>query len=144
MERTQSFATHRRWFPMHHFVVMPLLGINLGIAVRRVMHTPTYGNWWTVVMAVVFMLIANNARVMALTVQNRVIRLEQWIRLGAVLPADLKPRVSELDLGQLLGLRFASDAELPELVRRCLAGELRKPDDVKRQVKDWQPDFLRA
>jgi hypothetical protein len=144
MARAQSYATHRRWFPLHHFVVIPLLALNLGIAVRRVMHTPTYGNWWTVVMAIVFLLIANNARVMALTVQNRVIRLEQWMRLGALLPADLKPRIPELRLGQLVGLRFASDAEVPDLMRRCLAGELTESDQVKREIRDWQPDFLRA
>lgn len=144
MDRAQSYATHRRWFPMHHFLVMPLLGANLAIAVRRALHTPTYGNWWTVVMALVFMFVANNSRVMALTVQNRVIRLEQWMRLGALLPPDLKPRIPELRLGQLVGLRFASDAEVPALMRRCLAGELTKADEVKREVKDWQPDFLRA
>jgi hypothetical protein len=143
-DRAQSYATHRRWYPPHHFFVMPLLALNLGIALRRALHTTTYGNWWTVVMAIVFLFIANDSRVMALTVQNRVIRLEQWMRLGALLPPDLKPRIAELRLAQLVGLRFASDAEVPELMRRCLAGELTKADDVKRAVRDWQPDFLRA
>ena len=144
MAREQSYANHRRWYLLYHFVAQPILVANLVVAVRRAVVMPTHANWWGVVVAVGLEALAVAARTMALTVQNRVVRLEQWIRLGAVLPPDLKPRVSELRLGQLLGLRFASDAELPDLVRRCLAGELRGADQVKREVKSWQPDHLRA
>jgi hypothetical protein len=144
MAREQTYANHRRWYLLYHFVAQPILIANLVVAVRRAVVMPTHPNWWGVVVAVGLEALAVASRTMALTVQNRVVRLEQWIRLGAVLPPDLKPRISELRLGQLLGLRFASDAELPDLVRRCLAGELRGADQVKREVKSWQPDHLRA
>ena len=144
MAREQTYANHRRWYLLYHFVAQPILVANLVVAVRRAIVMPTHPNWWAVVVAVGLEALAVASRTMALTVQNRVVRLEQWIRLGAVLPPDLKPRISELRLGQLLGLRFASDAELPDLVRRCLAGELRGADQVKREVKSWQPDHLRA
>jgi len=144
MARIQTYANHRRWFVLYHFVAQPILIANLVVAVRRAVVMPTHANWWGVVVAAGLEALAVAARMMALTVQNRVVRLEQWMRLGAVLPPDLKARIPELRLGQLLGLRFASDAELPDLVRRCLAGELRRADQVKREVKSWQPDYLRA
>ena len=145
MAKAQSYANHRRYYVLYHFVAQPILVANVVVALRRAIVAPTvHANWWGVVVAVGIEALAIAARVMALTVQNRVVRLEQWVRLGAVLPPDLKSRIPELRLGQLLGLRFASDAELPDLVRRCLAGELRQADDVKREVKSWQPDYLRV
>ena len=84
------------------------------------------------------------ARTMVLIVQNRVIRLEQRLRLVALLPDHLRGRIVELNLSQLIGLRFASDAELASLVERCLAGELKTGEEVKRAITSWQADFLRA
>ena len=87
---------------------------------------------------------ATVARLMALTVQDRVIRLEMRIRLKEVLPADLRSRVGELTPAQLIGLRFASDAELPELVRQVLGGSLKTTKEIKKVVRNWQGDYLRA
>ena len=81
---------------------------------------------------------------MALTVQNRVIRVEMRQRLNQCLPADLHNRIDDLTPGQLIALRFASDAELAELVRDVLAGKLANQRDIKMRVKSWQGDFLRA
>ena len=78
------------------------------------------------------------------SVQNRLIRLEMRLRLKDVLPASLAKRVNELSAKQLVGLRFAGDSELQALVERCLSGELASDEAVKKQVKDWQPDWLRA
>ena len=144
MATEQNYANHRRWFALYHFFVQPVLLLNFIITLRRAIQLPLHANWWSVVVAAALVALGVSARTMALTVQNRIIRLEQWMRLGAVLPPDLKARIPELRLGQLLGLRFASDAEVPDLVRRCLAGELKKADQVKREVRSWQPDYLRA
>ena len=84
------------------------------------------------------------SRTMALTVQNRVIRLEMRLRLKEVLPAALAVRIKELSVRQLIALRFAGDAELPALVERTLKGEFEKPRDIKRAITDWQPDHLRC
>jgi hypothetical protein len=84
------------------------------------------------------------ARQFALTVQDRVIRLEMQLRLAKVLPADLVPRIGELSVVQLIALRFASDAELPELVRVVLTQEITDGAAIKKMVRDWQPDRLRA
>ncbi|HZF67470.1 MAG TPA: DUF6526 family protein [Gemmatirosa sp.] len=140
----QSYANHRRFHPLVHFVVSPLLAANLVVALVALGREPSGTRAWAAVMALALLLLHVAARVQALTVQNRVIRLEMSLRLGQVLPAQLAGRARELPLGQVLALRFASDRELPTLVRRVLAGELPTPDATKRAIRDWQADYLRA
>jgi hypothetical protein len=84
------------------------------------------------------------ARQFALTVQDRVIRLEMKLRLERLLPAEWTARFGELTPEQLVALRFAGDGELPELIRRVLAGEFKSAVEIKKQIHDWQPDWLRA
>jgi len=84
------------------------------------------------------------ARIYALTVQDRVIRLEMQVRLERILPDDLREAARSLTRPQLIALRFASDAELPDLVQKVLAGELTTGDSIKRAVTNWQPDTLRV
>jgi uncharacterized membrane protein YciS (DUF1049 family) len=84
------------------------------------------------------------ARMMALKVQDRVIRLEERLRLEKVLPADLQSRIHEFTLDQLVSLRFASNAELPELARKVLDEKLNDRKAIKQMIKTWRPDFLRA
>jgi hypothetical protein len=144
MASTQSYANHTRWYPVHHFVAAPIIAANLVWRTMQAVRQPTGETIWTAVVALGLVALLVAARMQALTVQNRVVRLEMRLRLATVLPPDLAARVGELRLRQLLGLRFASDAELPELVRRALAGELASADAIKREVKSWQPDHLRA
>ena len=144
MARPQSYATHRRWMPLYHFVAMPIIYANLGVALWRFVQTPARDTAWQLLVAFAIAAGFIAVRISTLIVQSRVIRLEQRLRLAAILPPDLRDRIGDLRTGQLVGLRFASDAEAPELVRRCLSGELRGAGDVKRQVRDWQPDHSRA
>lgn len=142
--KPQTFATHRRWFPLYHYVALPILTVNVVIALAHLVRRPTLWNAWLVVLA--FGLAAGlvASRASTLIVQNRLICLEMRLRLAATLPADLRVRIPELRLKQLLGLRFAGDDELAGLVERCLHGELETADAVKRAVRDWRPDYLRA
>ncbi len=103
-----------------------------------------YYNWWMVVYAAGIMLCVFRARAQTLTVQNRVIRLEMRLRLKEALAPALAARIGELSVSHLVGLRFASDAELPALVERCLSGQLANNEAVKKEIKNWQPDWLRA
>ena len=144
MPTGQSYANHTRWFAAHHFVAAPVLGVNVAWRAWQALRQPTGETIWTAVVAAALVALLIAARRQSLTVQNRVVRLETRLRLERVLPADLAARIGELHLRQLLGLRFASDAELPLLVRRALDGELATADAIKREVKDWQPDHLRA
>ena len=84
------------------------------------------------------------ARVFPLGVQDRVIRLEERMRFAEILPDDLKGRIGELKESQLIGLRFASDEEAPDLVRRILDGELTELEEIKKAIKTWRPDYFRC
>lgn len=141
----QSYKSHRRFDPMWHFVgaMIVFLGFVAAI-IHAVRHPDRYLNWFGVVYTLGVLLCVFRARVQTLTVQDRVIRLEMRLRLKDVLPAALAARINELSVGQLVGLRFAGDGELPALVERCLSGQLADRDSVKQEIKDWQADWLRA
>ena len=95
-------------------------------------------------MALALLVLAFSARIMALTVQDRVIRLEMQLRMQQVLPADLRARIPEFSTSQLVALRFASDGELPELAQKVLQDKLTDRTTIKKMIRDWQPDVLRA
>ena len=140
----QNYKNHFRFFPPFHFFVAPVLLINVFVAAYVVYGAPSAFGVWELIVAIALVTLAFVARVMALSVQDRVIRLEMRLRMREVLPADLQARIPEITCEQLVGLRFASDAELPVLVRKVLAGELKTTRQIKKQVGQWQPDYLRA
>lgn len=140
----QRFANHRRWFPLYHYVALPILAINVVVAVAHLVRRPTPWNGWLVVVAIGLVCGLVASRASTLTVQDRVIALEMRLRLAATLPPELRARIPELRLRQLIALRFAGDDELVPLVERSLQGELATADAVKRAVRDWRADFLRA
>lgn len=142
--KTQSFASHARWLPIYHFLASPVTALYALYAINLAIREPSkatiiHAVWATAISAGVV-----SARIMAITVQNRVIRLEMRLRLKELLGGDLLARSRALTVRQLIALRFASDAELPALVERTLNGEFTKPKEIKAAIKDWQPDWLRA
>lgn len=142
--KAQSYSNHLRWFPIFHFVTVPILLAYTMWTLWTAMQSPTIEHIWAAAFAVGVFLAALSARAMAVRVQDRVIRLEMRLRLAAVLPADLRPHILALTPGQLVALRFASDGELPDLVRRVIAGTLADQKAIKRAIVEWQADHLRA
>lgn len=142
-DRSQDFATHRRWVPAYHFFTMPVLLVNLVYWVMPVFSSFSLESILAALVAVALFILALLARVFAGSVQDRVIRLEERLRLERLLPDDLKRRTDEFSVRQLVGLRFASDEELPGLAKKVLDGNIEKADDIKRQIKTWRPDFQR-
>ncbi len=140
----QTYASHTRWFPPFHFFVAPVLLLNIFVSAYLLYRTPSRLGVWELIVSVALLLTALSARLMALAVQDRVIRLEMRLRMREVLPADLHSRIGEITREQCVGLRFASDAELTALVRKVLAGELKTSGEIKKQVAQWQGDYLRA
>jgi hypothetical protein len=141
---SQTYKTHRN-FPRYYFgVAVPAVLLALGLAIWSCYRRPALETAVPVALAVALATVLLAARVMANRVQDRVIRLEMRLRLREVLPPALQSRIGSLSTRQLVGLRFASDAELPTLVERCLAGELAGGEAVKREIRDWQGDYLRA
>jgi len=140
----QTYANHTRILPLYHGVVVPILILFM---LYMIQHTIRHFNVALLALSVeslALVLLAVIARGMVITVQDRVIRLEMRLRLAEILPADLKARSATLAKGQLIALRFASDAELPALVGRVLGGELTTATDIKKAITDWQADHLRA
>ncbi|HWN45375.1 MAG TPA: DUF6526 family protein [Thermoanaerobaculia bacterium] len=145
----QSYANHSRWVPGFHFVTLGILVVNLLWSLYRLFRP--YSEEVPVLDRILAVLVAGGlaglgyyARIFPLAVQDRVIRNEMHARLEAALPPDLRPRIGELRRGQIVALRFASDEELPELTRQVLDGKLTKGDEIKRAVRSWRADHLRA
>jgi hypothetical protein len=143
-ERTQTYKNHARFFPIFHFFVFPVLALNAIIALRQLWQSPNPSTAFAFIVATALVALALAARLMALAVQDRVIRLEMQLRLRGLLPAPLCDRIRELTPQQLVALRFASDAELADLVREVLDGKLATQKAIKLRVKNWQADWLRA
>ena len=144
MAETQNFQNHVRWYPLVHFVISPLLFLNLIWQIVRFSQEKSWDRAENLLLAVVFLLMSLAARLQALRVQDRIIRLEEKLRYKDILPPDLAVKASGLRTGQMLALRFASDDELPELVRRTLNGEFKNSKEIKMSVKNWRGDYLRV
>lgn len=143
-DRVQTYKNHPRLLAPFHFFVLPVLTLNVLNELRHAWNAPTAGRAIAVVVALALLMLALMARVMALTVQDRVIRLEMRMRLRQLLPPDLQARINDLTPRQLVALRFASDAEMTEIVREVLDGRLKTAKEIKLRVKTWEADWLRA
>ena len=139
-DTTQNFQNHRKFVPLFHYVALPILLINVLIAAYYVVRAPGLPAVWGLLMGVALFLGALFARVFSLAAQDRVIRLEERLRMRELLPEPLRGRIHEFSRDQLIGLRFASDAELPELAATVLRDNIQKRDVVKKMVKHWRAD----
>lgn len=144
MAGPQTYRNHARLRPAFHFFAVPVLLVNVFVQLWLAWGIPTLGNAWAVVVAAALLMTAFLSRTQALSAQDRIIRLEMHLKLRDLLPADLQTRIQELSPRHLVALRFASDAELPGLIREVLAGTLKTPKQVKMRVRDWQGDWLRV
>jgi uncharacterized protein DUF6526 len=143
-DREQTYKNHARLLPPFHFFVIPILLINFLNEARHVYQSPTRHTAWELVLAAALLALGFLSRIQALTVQDRVIRLEERLRMRQVLPAELHAQIDALSPRQLIALRFASDAELADLVREVVAGKLATSKDIKLRVRNWRADWLRA
>ena len=140
----QSFDNHTRIVPPFHMVTLGIFLINLLWTLYHLVKYPAAGTAMAFLLALAFLLVAFYARTFALTVQDRVIRLEMRLRMKEILPADLQSRIGEFTPRQLVALRFASDAELPGLCRTVLADKISDGKSIKKMIKTWNADHLRA
>ena len=146
MATSQNLKNHARLHPPFHFFVLPMLLLNFIFSIYvTIHHWPEHWalHLWWIAMAIVFFVMANLGRNAALTVQDRIIRLEERLRLQALLPAEDRTHINELSVKQLIALRFASDDELPALVRKTLTQNL-EPRAIKQIVVNWRGDYHRV
>ncbi|MGO8719525.1 MAG: DUF6526 family protein [Acidobacteriaceae bacterium] len=142
-KKQQTYANHARIDPWYHYFLVPVLLITFGLAVAHLVRHPHFGSAWHVVLAFALIVLAVKARTYALKAQDRVIRLEERLRLATLLPEPLRGRIGELEMRQLIALRFASDAETPALVERTLTEKL-TAKQIKQAIQNWRPDNFRV
>jgi hypothetical protein len=141
-DQPQSYTSHGRYDPMFHFFLVPASAIILILMAGYMYTYPGKFSFAMLFWAVVFIVALFKMRLYALRNQDRIIRIEESLRLSMLLPEHLRVRIPELHIGQLIALRFASDAELPELAARALDEKLSR-DDIKKAIKEWRPDHHR-
>jgi hypothetical protein len=139
----QNFSNHSRYDPLFHFFVLPVFAISLIGSIVLVVMRPGLHTAWLVVVMVALLLAVLKLRLYPLKVQDRVIRLEERLRLMTLLDPALRPRIGELTESQLIALRFASDAELPALASRALNEKL-SGHELKKAIQHWRPDNWRV
>ncbi|HEY1730577.1 MAG TPA: DUF6526 family protein [Terriglobales bacterium] len=142
-DKPQSYSNHGRFHPPFHFILVPVFLANLIVAIVWLVRRPAFITSWSLVMAVALFIMLGLLRTNPMKVQDRVIRLEERLRLAALLPEQLQPRISELSMDQLVGLRFASDGELPSLVERTLRENLNRKQ-IKQAIVAWRTDDWRV
>ena len=140
----QSFENHTRIVPGFHYVTFGILATNLIWSLKNVVRGFSTATLISAALAVALVLLFFYARLFALAVQNRVIRLEERLRMERLLPPDLKPRIGEFTTRQLIALRFAGDEELPALARKVLDEKIGDAKVIKQLVKNWRADLERA
>ena len=149
--KPQNLANHTRWDPPFHFLVLPVAVLTVvGVIFHSVRHVIQHPGVDSAVHAVIHSIMALalltlvfKVRLYAIKVQDRVIRLEERLRLTQLLSEPLRSRIPELTEDQLCGLRFASDAEIPKLVERTLNEKLKRAD-IKKAIQNWRPDYWRV
>ena len=142
-ETPQNFSNHTRRDPLFHFFILPVFAITLIATIVHLVRRPSLHSAWLVVVVIAAIAAILEIRLYALKVQDRVIRLEERLRLASLLDASLRPRIPEFTEAQLIALRFASDAELPALAARALNEKL-AAQEIKKAIQHWRPDYWRV
>ena len=142
-DQKQNFANHARFVPIFHYVAAPILVLNLGWAVWSLREL-SFPAVLDLLVAIALIIVFFCARVFALKAQDRVIRLEMRLRMRELLPDDLQGRINEFTPTQMVGLRFAGDAELPDLARKVLDENIAAATPIKKLITDWQGDYYRV
>jgi hypothetical protein len=142
-DTSQSYANHARTDPGFHFVLTALVVASLVMSVGLFVRHPGLENGLLLLLTIALILNSLITRAYSLKVQDRVIRLEERLRLSMLLPEAVKPRIADLTVSQLVALRFASDAELPALAVRALNEGLTNKQ-IKSSIQSWRADTFRV
>lgn len=143
MKKTeQNYKNHRRIDWSHTGFVLPMFILSIPVACHNLYLNPGWLSVWFVIASLAATLAAFKTRTTALRVQDRLIRLEERLRLEKLLKGPLRKRIPDLKTSQLIAIRFASDKEAPDLVKKALAGMGR--EDLKRAIRSWRADHLRV
>lgn len=140
---SQNLKNHSRLDPLFHFFLAPVLLANLVITIVYLVRHPHFHSAWLVVLSIAAFVLAFKVRLYGLKVQDRVIRLEERLRLQSLAPAQWHAQIYRLTEDQLIGLRFAADDEVVELAKQALEHNLTRKQ-IKERIGDWRPDYWRV
>ena len=139
----QSFKNHARIDPPFHFILLTILVVNLVIVLCYTYRHLSIFTEWLVILSLGGFILLGKLRSYPMKVQDRVIRLEERLRLQALAPAEWHAQIYRLTEDQLIGLRFASDDEVVELAKLALEQNLNRKQ-IKERIKTWCPDNWRV
>ena len=140
----QNYSSHRRLVPMYHFATFGAIAINAIWSLIRLVRFPSLDAMVALLLGLGLIGLFLYARLFALTAQDRLIRLEMQLHMAKLLPEALRARIDEFSEPQLIALRFASDAELPELSQQVLDEKISDREEIKKRIKHWKADNFRV
>jgi hypothetical protein len=139
----QNLANHVRYDPLFHFFLLPVFLISLIVSAAMLANHRDLHRLWLMVFVLALIVAVFKIRLYALKVQDRVIRLEERLRLAALLPESERAQIPKLSEKQLVALRFAADEELPALAKRAWTENMEQAD-IKKAIRNWRPDYWRV
>jgi hypothetical protein len=139
----QNLQNHGRLDPAFHVVLFSVLFVNLIVAIVHVVRHAGFASAWFLVLSAAAILALFKMRQYPVKVQDRVIRIEERLRLQALAPAEWHAQIYRLSEDQLIGLRFADDEEVVELAKQALEHNLNRKQ-IKERIKSWRPDCWRV
>jgi hypothetical protein len=139
----QSFKNHARFDPPFHFFLTFVFIGNVIVATTYAVRRPSFNHWWLVLACVAALVVLFKLRLYPLKVQDRVIRVEERLRLQALAPQEWDAQIFSLTEDQLIALRFAADDEVVELARQALEHNWNRKQ-IKERIKSWRPDYWRV
>lgn len=142
-KKPQNLGNHTRFDPPFHFFVLPVFLITFIASIVAVVRHPSIHSGWLVILSLAALIAVLKIRLYCLKVQDRVIRLEERLRLASLLAESQRPQIAKLTEDQLIGLRFASDEEVAALAQRAVSENLARAD-IKKGVRNWRPDYWRV
>lgn len=142
-KQPQSLANHARFDPLYHGFIVAVYLANLGVAIYEVVQHRNLATWWFLFLSIALIVPIFKLRLYPLKVQDRVIRLEERLRLQALAPAEWHAQIYRLTEAQLIALRFAADDEVVKLAKQALEDNL-TPKQIKERVRSWRADEWRV
>jgi len=146
MPAPQNYKIHVRFDPFFHFFILPILLLTVliaGVWYAHHWHTHVHSGLWVILVTIVLLMLALKVRTYAVSLQDRIIRCEERLRYNLLLSPEDLIAVSPLTMRQIIGLRFASDAELPALALRAIKEGLSEKQ-IKQSIVHWKPDYQRV
>jgi hypothetical protein len=139
----QSFKKHARFDPPYHFFLAIVFTANVIVAIVHAVRHSNFISWWLVLVSIAAFVALFKMRLYPLKVQDRVIRLEERLRLQALTSTEWHTQIFRLTEDQLIGLRFAADGEVVELAKQALEHNLNRKQ-IKERIRNWRPDYWRV